>query len=290
MTTTTVATGFTSRIRLTRGARTSTKRFPVSAWVALGFLVLLVLSSVFAGVLAPYDPLKQNLDLRASGPSAEHWLGTDQLGRDVLSRLMYGGASAVGGVLIVLVVVVLIGVPWGLLAGYAGKAADQILMRLADAFISIPSLVFAVAIIAATGPGLRNSMIAVGVVLAPSVAILLRSSIQPIRSADYVLVAKSFGVKWWKLAIRHIIPNSMAPVVVQLCSIASLALVVQVALAFLGLSVKVPEPSWGGDLATAYRFFTSAPLSTIAPGLVVTVAAFCISRVGDGLRDKLGIS
>ncbi|ALJ21905.1 ABC transporter permease [Microbacterium sp. No. 7] len=275
------ASGRAGALRVRRRRRPLTFAGPI--------LVAVVVLFVIAPLVAPMDPLAQDVAARLQGPSVEHWLGTDALGRDVFSRLLLGGTSALIGVAIAMATMMIIGIPWGLAAGYLGGTADEILMRIADAFISLPGIVLAIAITGVVGPSLENSMIAVGVVIAPTIARILRSTVLPLRRSDFVLVARSLGVSAPRVALRHVLPNSMGPVVVQICSLAALCLVVQAGLAFIGLGVQPPDPSWGGDLANAYRRFTSSPLATIAPGLTITLCALLLNVVGDGLRQRLRI-
>lgn len=275
-----------SRTVVVRG-RASGGAFGTGPTIALIFLVLVIACGVLAPVLAPHDPLATDVTNRLAGPSSLHWLGTDPSGRDVLSRILYGGTSALVGMAIAMTAMIAIGVPWGLLTGYFGGAVDQAGMRLADAFLAIPGLAFAVAITGALGRGQVQSMVAVGVVFAPTIAILLRSSIVPIRQSEYVQIATSLGTPGWRAAFRHVLPNAMAPMLVQLCSFASFILLIQAGLAFLGLGVQPPDPSWGKDLADVYIYFSSAPLGTVVPGLTIVAVAFAIGRVGDGIRAVL---
>jgi peptide/nickel transport system permease protein len=259
------------------------------AWrIALVVLILLVLASLLAPLFAPYSPMATDVFDRLGGPSGKHLLGTDSTGRDVLSRTLYGGRSAFEGVGIALLGTVILGVPWGLLAGWGGRAVDETLMRLADAVMSFPALVLAVSITAVLGPSLVNSMVAISVVFAPIVARLLRSSVLPLRDAEFIQVARSLRVSKLRIALRHVLPNAMGPVLVQLFSLASLSLIIEAALAFLGLGVQPPSPSWGADLAEAYSYFTAAPLGTVVLGLTITIAALSISVVGDRVRAVLG--
>jgi peptide/nickel transport system permease protein len=267
----------------------SDKSLTPTVIVAIVIVVFLILISLLSSWIAPYDPLKTDADNTFGSPTGEHWLGTDQAGRDVLSRLMYGAAASFQGTAIAVGVFLLIGVPWGLAAGYLGGMFDELSMRFADAILSIPGLVLAVAITGVVGSGLNMSMVALGFIFSPSIAMLLRSNILPIRRADYLLVARSLGVSNTRAAFRHVLPNSFAPVLVQACSLASMAMIVQAALGFLGLGVNPPAPSWGGDLADAYLFFTEAPFATVVPGLIIVLAAFSISRIGDALRIWLRV-
>lgn len=262
-----------------------------SSWgfvLAASFLVLVVVVAVAASVIAPDSPAAIGQKAMA-GPSGAHLLGTDPDGRDVLSRLIYGSRPALEGVGIGLLVMLVLGVPWGLAAGYLGRWVDDVLMRVADAFLAFPGIILAIAITAVLGPSLVNAMTAVGVVLAPSIARLMRSAVLPLRAADFVRIPRSFGVSRATIVRRHVFPNAMAPVLVQTCAIAGIMLIIESALFFLGIGSNVSTPSWGGDLAAAYQYFVSNPLATIAPGLVIAITSLCLIRVGDGLKGKLGV-
>lgn len=262
-------------------------RAPWGARIAITFLVLIILACVLAPLIAPDSPLATSITARLQGPSAQHLLGTDADGRDVLSRILYGGRSAFEGVGITLLGTIVLGIPWGLLAGLIGGLLDEALMRVADTVLSFPALVLAIAITGVLGPSLLTAMLAISVVFGPIVARLLRTAVLPLRDAEFVLVARSLGTGRTRIAVQHILPNAMAPVLVQLFSLASLALIVEAALAFLGLGVQPPQPSWGTDLAQAYQYFTVTPLGTVVPGLIITVSALAISVTGDYVRSVL---
>jgi ABC-type dipeptide/oligopeptide/nickel transport system permease subunit len=269
---------------------TRTGRFSRAAtFVAIGVVMCMIVLGLLAQWIAPHDPLETNATNALAGPSAAHWFGTDQVGRDVLSRSLYGAAASFRGTGVAVLVFLAIGIPWGLAAGYVGGVLDEASMRVADAILSIPGLVLAVAITGVVGSGLTMSMVAVGVVFSPSIAMLLRSNIVPIRRVDYVLVSRSLGVSNLRAAFRHVLPNAFGPVLVQACGLASLALIVQAALGFLGLGVNPPHPSWGGDLAAVYLNFTEAPFATVIPGVVIVAAAFSLSRIGDAVRALLDV-
>ncbi len=252
------------------------------------FLVVVALA-VFAPLIAPYDPIRTSVMERLQGPSVAHWLGTDALGRDVLSRVLVGTRMSLLGVCVALVVAFVVAVPWGLLAGYFGKLTDEVLMRTADAFIAFPALVLALAITAVLGPSLLTAMAAVGFVFAPTAARLLRTAVLPLPDSDFVLVSRSVGTSATRAALRHILPNSMSPMLVEIAALGSLALVIEASLSFLGLGIQPPAPSLGGDLALAYNHFSSQPLLTIAPGLVVSLVAFLIAQVSATMRILLRI-
>ena len=258
--------------------------FRLGARIGLVVTAVLILAGIFASLVAPDNPLRLFPQV-AQGPSLHHLLGTDLDGRDVLSRLIYGSTSAYEGVGIALLVTAVIGIPWGLIAGFGGKAADEGLMRLADVFFSFPALILSIGIISVLGPSLVHSMVAVGIAFAPSIARLLRGATLPLRRADFVLVASSLGVKRTRIVLRHVLPNAIAPILVQMFALASIALIIQAALGFLSLGAQPPAPSWGNDLATAYTYFLSNPTATIAPGFCIAIAAWSLSALGDGLRE-----
>ncbi|HUZ51325.1 MAG TPA: ABC transporter permease [Streptosporangiaceae bacterium] len=258
--------------------------FRFGARVGLAVTAILVLAGIAAPLIAPDNPLHLFPQI-AQGTSLHHLLGTDLDGRDVLSRLIYGSTSAYEGVGIALLVTAIVGIPWGLIAGFGGKVADEGLMRIADMFFSFPALILSIGIISVLGPSLVHSMVAVGVAFAPSIARLLRASTLPLRRADFVLVASSLGVKRFRIVLRHVLPNAIAPVLVQMFALASITLVIEAALGFLALGAQPPAPSWGNDLATAYTYFLSNPTATIAPGVCIAIAAWGLSALGDGLRE-----
>jgi peptide/nickel transport system permease protein len=262
-------------------------RFGLVPRTGLVIFGLLLVASLLAPVLHIDDPLRQTLSLRNAGPSLHHLLGTDLVGRDTLSRMIYGCRSAFEGVALGVAAMLALGVPWGLAAGFSGTAADELLMRIADALLSFPPLILAIGVVSALGPSMGHAMVTVGVISAPGVARLLRSAVLPVRGAQFVLIARSLGVSRLRIAARHILPNAMAPVVVQTVAAASYFLIVEAALSFLGLGVPPPAPSWGADMASAYLDFTANPAATVVPGLAITIGAWSISVVGDGLRDVL---
>jgi len=263
------------------------RRFGLAPRIGLAIFCLLLLASLLAPLLPVDDPLQQTLSLRNAGPSAHHLLGTDLVGRDMLSRVIYGCRSAFEGVALGVAAMLALGVPWGLAAGFFGAAVDEVLMRIADALLSFPPLILAIGVVSALGPSISHAMVTVGVISAPGIARLLRSAVLPVRDAQFVLIARSLGVSRLLIAARHVLPNAMAPVIVQAVAAASYFLIVEAALSFLGLGVPPPSPSWGADMASAYLNFTANPVATVVPGLAITLGAWSISVVGDGLRDVL---
>jgi peptide/nickel transport system permease protein len=256
-------------------------------WLAAVIVVLLLVAALLAPWVAPYDPLVQDLLHRNSGPSGAHLLGTDQFGRDVLSRLIWGGRNAYGGVAIAMVVTLVVGVVWGTVAGFWPRFTGTILMRLADVMIAFPTMVLAVAITGSLGAGLTTSMIAVGLVLAPHTAQLTRAGVLGVRERQFVLSARLSGVRTPIVLLRHVLPLALRPVVVQLTIYTGLTFVIQGVLSFLGLGVPKPAPSWGSDLSDAYSQILNAPLQIIAPGVLLGIVVLCVYRVGDSLRDRM---
>jgi peptide/nickel transport system permease protein len=260
---------------------------PVPSRVGLVVTVVLILAGVLAPVLPIQNPLAQHLGETNASPSLHHFFGTDYLGRDVFSRMLYGTRSSYEGLVVGLFVTVIIGIPWGLIAGFGGPVLDEVLMRAADGLLSFPGIVLALAFISVLGPSLFHAMIALGVIAAPAMARLLRSTVLPIRKAEYVLVSGALGTSRPRIAIRHVLPNAMGPVLVQGFSLASLFLIAGAGLSFLGFGVQPPAPSWGSDLVSAYQYFLVSPFGTVVPGLVITLAAWSASAVGDGVRELL---
>lgn len=255
--------------------------------VSATVLALLLLAAVLAPWVAPYGPLAQDLTDRLAGPSAAHLLGTDQFGRDVLSRLIWGGRNAFAGVAIAVSVTFVLGVVWGTIAGYWPRFTGTVLMRLADTMIAFPTLVLAVALTGSLGPGLWTSMFAIGLVLSPHTAQLTRAGVLGLRQQHFVLSARLSRVRTPIILVRHILPLALRPVVVQITIYTGLTFVIQGVLSFLGLGVPKPEPSWGSDLSDAYAQILNAPLQILAPGVLLGIVVLCVYRVGDALRDRM---
>ncbi|MFI9551065.1 ABC transporter permease [Nonomuraea endophytica] len=255
--------------------------------LAVAALAVFVLVAVAAPLIAPYDPVDQDLLRRLEGPSAAHWLGTDESGRDVLSRLMYGTRVSLGASLLAVTVAALCGVPLGLLAGYLGRGFDLVVSRVADAVLSIPGLVLAIAIATALGPSLTNAMLAVGVVYAPGFYRVVRGSALAVRGQTYVQAAIVTGCSTPRIILRHVLPNVSTPLIVKVFLTFGYAILAEASLSFLGLGVQPPLASWGSMLKRAVRHLEQAPLLVVLPGVVILVAVLAFNTVGDGLRDAL---
>ncbi len=258
------------------------------AVAAIVFLAIVILAAIFAPLLAPYDPNQQNLLIRLQGPSAEHWLGVDDFGRDQLSRLIYGArvsltasaeAVAIGGI---------IGVVLGMLGGYAGGRLDGILGRSIDVLMALPGLLFAITVVTVLGPGLTNAMIAVGVLLIPPFFRVARASTQSVREETYIEASRALGCTTRRIVGRHILPNMLAPVLVQVSILLGLAMTIEASLSFIGLGAQPPTATWGSMLSTANSFMGDAPHLVYVPGAMIALTVLAFSLVGDGLAKAFG--
>jgi peptide/nickel transport system permease protein len=256
--------------------------------LAVVYLVVLVVVALFAPLLAPYDPIKQNLADPLAGFSAEHLLGTDDLGRDVFSRLLWTRPTLVGTAITILTAC-LIGIPWGLVAGYAGGVVDLVLMRIADSVLVFPGVVLALALTSAFGPSLLSTMASLGIVVSPVLARVVRAGVLTVSYKDYVTVTRMYGLSPWHRVTRHVLPNVMAPTVVQITLLAGLAVLAQTGLNFLGLGVPNPNPSWGSSVAETFRYVVIDPTAPIVPGLATVFTVLALYRVGDEIRDLLDL-
>lgn len=256
---------------------------------AIAVMTILLLAAVFAPWVAPYDPNAQDLQTRFAGPSIHHLFGTDGLGRDVFSRMIWGGRSAFEGVIISIVVALLIGVPWGVVAGYWPRFLGPALMRLADSMLSFPALVLAIVVTGIIGASLVSSMISVGIVFSPVLARLARIGVLEYRTKGYVDSAILSGCPRRIIVFRHILPFAIAPVVVQVTIFTGLAFIIEGAISFLGLGIQPPTANWGGDLAIAYQNILASPGQIIAPGLMIAITVLCVYRIGDYVRDRLSL-
>ena len=246
-----------------------------------------LLLALFANMISPYSPVEQDLSAILQKPSPQHLLGTDNIGRDILSRIIYGARVSVEAGVVSVGFALVIGLLMGLAAGYWLGWIDDLLMRIADALWSFPSLVLALAIAAALGPGLVNAMIAIGVVFIPVFARLVRSSTLSVREREYVLAARVVGATDRRIIGRYILPNVIAPIVVQASLMIAGAIITEASLSFLGLGVQPPAPSWGGMLRDAYQFMQIAPWVSFFPGAAIFITVLGVNLLGDGLRRAL---
>ena len=262
------------------------------ALVGLVVIGLFVLMAVFAPLLAPYDPIKdQNLGERFDGPSASHPLGQDELGRDILSRVIFGARVSLTAGLAAVVFATVFGTIVGVVAGYAGGLIDAILMRLMDIILAFPSILLAIVIVSILGQGLTNAFLAVGVVLLPQIARVVRSSVISIRERDYVEAERAIGASDSQIVFAAILPNSLAPLIVQSTLALATAILDIAALSFLGLGAQPPQPEWGAMLTDAFRsgfgVFTEGQHAIVFPGVAIALSVLAVNFIGDGLRDAL---
>ncbi|MBL8589935.1 MAG: ABC transporter permease [Methylobacteriaceae bacterium] len=255
------------------------------AMVGLAVIVALVLMAVFAPLIAPYDPAQQSWSAVRKAPSAAHWFGTDEVGRDLFTRVIYGARASLMAGVISVVLATSLGVPLGLTAGYGPAWLDLIISRVTDAMLSMPFLILAIALAAFLGPSLSNAMIAIGVTATPIFVRLTRGQVMAVRTEDYVESARAIGNPRWRIALRHILPNVAPQILVQMTLTIATAIIAEASLSFLGLGQQPPAPSWGSMLNSAQRFLTNAPWMAVWPGLAIFVAVLSFNLLGDGLRD-----
>jgi len=254
--------------------------------IGLIILIAITLMAIFADYIAPYDPIAQDFKPKLP-PSPKHWLGTDELGRDVFSRLIYGSRITLYVAFVSVSIACLLGIPIGLIAGYYGGKVDKVLNFLIDLMLSFPAIILTILITGMLGPSLTNAMIAISIAFAPRIARIVRGQVLSVKEEDYVVAVKAMGASGFYTMTKHVFPNSMAPLLVQVTLSLGTAVLVESALAFLGLSAQPPTPSWGDMLNRGRRYIYSAPWMLTAPGIMITLAVLAFNLIGDGLRDLL---
>ncbi|MBI4014270.1 MAG: ABC transporter permease [Candidatus Rokubacteria bacterium] len=255
------------------------------ARVGLAVIAALVAAAALAPSLAPHDPVEQRLERMLEPPGRGHLLGTDDLGRDILSRLVYGARVSLLVGLLSVGLSLGVGVSLGLVAGYRGGWVDEVVMRAMDGLLAFPGLVLALAITAALGPNLRNAMIAIGIVGIPGFARLVRGQVLLLRAQEFVEAARAGGLGDARIVLRHIVPGTLAPIIVHASLRVAFAVLAEAGLSFLGLGVQPPTPSWGAMLSAGREYLESAPWLCMAPGAAIFVTTLSFNFVGDGLRD-----
>lgn len=258
-----------------------------SALIGGGIVLVFALMAVFAPLVAPYDPNASDWSAIRLGPTLAHPFGTDDLGRDVLSRIIFGARASLAAGFLSVAIALVFGVPFGLIAGYFGGVADIVISRLTDALLACPFLVLAIALAAFLGPSLQNAMIAIGISAMPIFVRLARGQTLIVREEDYVSAVVSLGASHRKVIISHILPNIMPPLVVQATLTTAIAVLAEASLAFLGLGQAPPDPSWGSMLDAARQFLVEAPWMAIWPGLAIVVVVIGFNLLGDALNDVL---
>lgn len=262
-------------------------RDDIPAAIALVVLTVIVGCSIFAPWIAPYAPTAQDYSIILEPPSWAHPLGTDDLGRDVFSRLIHGASASVYAAFLAVGVAAALGIPVGLIAGYAGGWVDDAVSRVIDTFLSFPAIVLAIAVTGVLGIGLTNAMISVGIVFAPQLARLARARTLVLKSELYVDAARCFGASTPRILWKHILPNAIQPVLVQMTLLMAVALLAEASLSFLGLGMQPPEPSWGSMIARAYLYMQIAPQQMWAPGIAILVTALAFNTLGESLREVM---
>ncbi len=257
------------------------------AGVALLVVSLVTFGALFAGIISPYDPLRQDYSAYLQPPSRAHPLGTDNLGRDILARIMYGARVSLAVGVIAVGIAVALGAMIGLASGYVGGRVDDVLMRMVDAIWTFPSLVLALSLAAALGPGLDKVMIAVGIVYVPAFARLVRGQTLSVREREFVAAARALGANDLRMVLQHIWPNVTTPVIVQASLNVATAIITEASLSFLGVGVRPPAPSWGSMLKAGYQYMEVAPWMSIFPGLAIFVTVLAFNMAGDGLREAV---
>jgi peptide/nickel transport system permease protein len=256
--------------------------------LAGGAIVLLFLIvAIAAPLLAPYEPNVSSWLTVRKPPTAAHWMGTDDVGRDVMSRLIHGSRASLSAGIISVAIALLIGVPLGVLAGFYGGWLDAVISRVTEAVLACPFLILAIALAAFLGPSLTNAMIAIGISAAPIFVRLARGQVLSVKTEDYVLGARAVGCSDFRIIRRYILPNIFPPLLVQSTLTIATAIIAEASLSFLGLGQQPPDPSWGSMLNTAKNFITQAPWMAIWPGVAIFVVVFGFNILGDGLRDAL---
>ncbi|AZV51680.1 ABC transporter permease [Bacillus pumilus] len=267
----------------------SMKQFFQHKLAVIGSVIvfLFLILAIFAPLIAPYGINEQSLGERFSAPSAAHWFGTDDFGRDIFSRVVHGARISLWVGFFSVLGSVILGTLLGLIAGYGGRVLDAVISRLFDILLAFPSILLAIAIVSILGPSLQNALIAIAIINVPTFGRLVRSKVLSIKQEEYVLAAKAVGMSHRRIVLRHILPNSMVPVIVQATLAIGTAIIEAAALGFLGLGAQAPSPEWGKMLADARPYLVQAPWTLIFPGVAIMLTVLGFNLMGDGLRDTL---
>ena len=254
-------------------------------------MAVFILMAIFAPVVAPYDPLDQNLPQKFDGPSLAHPFGQDELGRDILSRVIYGARISLTAGLAAVAIATAAGTLIGLVAGFFGRWPDSVLMRLMDVILAFPSILLAIVVVSVLGPSLPNAMLAIGIVFIPQIARVVRSAVISVRERDYIEAERALGASNTQMLVSGVLPNSMAPLIVQATLTLATAILDVAALSFIGLGARAPSPEWGAMLTDAFHsgfgVFVEGQHAIIFPGIAIALAVLAVNFIGDGLRDAL---
>jgi peptide/nickel transport system permease protein len=267
----------------------SWQRFKKNKLAIIGLVIIsfFIILALFAPLIAPEGINDQKLPERLSSPSLEYWLGTDDFGRDILSRVIYGARISLWIGFFSVLGSIVVGSILGILAGYYGRWVDTVISRSFDIMLAFPSILLAIAIVTILGPSLQNALIAIAIINVPNFGRLIRSKVLSVKQEEYILAAQSVGMGDSRILFHHILPNSIAPVIVQGTLAIATAIIEAAALGFLGLGAQAPYPEWGKMLADSKQFITQAPWTMIAPGLAIMLVVLGFNLMGDGLRDAL---
>jgi peptide/nickel transport system permease protein len=248
-------------------------------------LVLVTLGAIFAGQVSPYNPTRQDFRVEHEPPSPAHLMGTDEFGRDVLSRVIWGAQASLQAGATAATIALLVGLILGMVAAYYGGRADNLIMRTMDVVLAFPYILLAIAVVAILGPGLRNAMIAIGIVYVPHYARIVRGAVLSVRARDYVEAARALGARDGRIMWQHVLPNTLAPIIVQTTLNVGSAIIDTAGLSFLGLGTQPPTPDWGNMLSAGRSYVIDAPWIATFPGLAILVTVLAFNLMGDALRD-----
>ena len=258
-----------------------------SSQIGLALVLIYVIVALFAGVLAPFSPIDQHPKDRLQEPNANYLLGTDEFGRDILSRLMHGATNSLRVAILSVTLACLLGSALGMTAGYIGGLFDNATMRVMDLFFAFPAILLALTVVAALGPGAVNTILAISVVYTPIFARVARGPVLSLKAMEFVQAAQAIGTRHPRILLRHVLPNALAPIIVQITLALSWAMLTEAGLSFLGLGTIPPEPSWGSMLSDSRKMMEIAPWMAVFPGLAIMLGVLGFNLLGDGLRDAL---
>ncbi|CAM3858791.1 ABC transporter permease [Mesobacillus zeae] len=257
------------------------------AMVGAGIVLFFILVGIFAPLLAPQGINEQAMAKRLQPPSSQHWFGTDDFGRDIFSRVVFGARISLWVGFFSVIASMAAGCLLGIVAGYYGKWVDAVISRIFDIMLAFPSILLAIAIVAVLGPSLQNALIAIAIINIPNFGRLIRSRVLSVKEEEYIMAARAVGMKDSRILFRHVLPNSMAPIIVQGTLAIATAIIEAAALGFLGLGAEAPNPEWGKMLSDAKQFMIEAPWTMIFPGLAIMLTVLGFNLMGDGFRDAL---
>lgn len=257
------------------------------ALIGLGIVIFFIILAIIAPVIAPYSFKEQDLTKRLLAPSSEHWFGTDDFGRDIFSRVVYGARISLWVGFFSVLGSVVLGTALGIISGYYGRWVDGIISRIFDIMLAFPSILLAIAVVAILGPSLQNALIAIAVINIPNFGRLVRSKVLSVKQEEYIMAARAVGMKDSRILFRHILPNSISPVIVQATLAIATAIIEAAALGFLGMGAQAPTPEWGKMLSDSKQYLMQAPWTLFFPGMAIMLTVLGFNLMGDGLRDVL---